>query len=81
MLLGAVPAEIGQVAVDVSQGDGTDKMDVHIQNRNFIQVLAAQRRVSGLFHIAEKIPEIKKVFVNSFLRMRFDGLVVCQEIN
>ena len=30
--LGPVPAEVGQIAVDIGQRDGSDKVEVHIHN-------------------------------------------------
>ena len=79
-LLGPVAAEVGQIAVDVCQGDGADKRDVHVQDGNLVPGRILERTVPGLLHIAEEIAQIQKVLVHGFPGVRLDGLVVRQKV-
>ena len=50
------------------------KIDVH--DGNFIEREAAQRRIARLLQIAEKVAQVEEIFIDRFLRVGFDGLVV-----
>ena len=76
LLLGTVPAEIGQISVDVRQGDGADKVDIHVQDGDLVPGRVTERTVPGLLHVAEKISQVQKIFVYGFLRMGLDVFVV-----
>ena len=66
-LLGPVAAEIGQIAIHVSERDCANQINSNVHNGNLVQIKISQGTISGLFDIAEKIPKIQKIFINSFL--------------
>ena len=76
LLLGTVPAEIGQISVDVRQGDGADKVDIHVQDGDLVPGRVTERTIPGLLHVAEKISQVQEIFIHGFLRVGFDGLMV-----
>ena len=80
LVLHTFSAEIRHVAVDVRQRDGTQKGQVDVPDVDGVQGLVRQRRIADLFHVAEEIPHIQVVFVHRPLGVRFDGLVVAEEI-
>ena len=52
------------------------KVEIHVHDGNFTQREVAQRRVARLLQIAEKVAQVEEVFVDCFLRVGFDGLVI-----
>ena len=75
-LPGAVPAEIGQIAINVCQRNRADQIDVNVHNGNLIQFQIPQRTIPGLFDVAEKVSEIQEIFVHRFLRVGLDTFVI-----
>ena len=53
MLLGAIPAEVSQIAVYISQCNRPDQANIDIHNRDFVQIQIPQRAVAGLLDVAE----------------------------
>ena len=80
LILDAVAAEIGHVAVNVRQRDGAHKLQIHVHNTDLIQRLVPQPRIAGLFDVAEEIPQVEIVFVDGASGMGFDGFMIRQEI-
>ena len=80
LLLGTIPAEIGQITINLRQGNGTDKCNVHIHNRYFIPGQIPQRGIPGLLQISEEITKVQEIFVHSFLRVSFDCFMIRQEV-
>ena len=76
LLLGPVPAEIGQISIDIRQGDGADKGSVHIHDGDLIPGRVPQRTVPGLLHVAKEVSQVQEIFVYSFLGVGLDGLMV-----
>lgn len=80
LMLNAVTAEIGHVAVDIRQRHAGHEIQIHIHDVDLIQRFAGELRVTDLFHVAEEIPQVQEVFVDRALGMRFDSLVVREKI-
>ena len=76
LMLHAVTAQIGHVGVDIGQCYFFHKVEIDIHDGNFTQREVAQRRVVRLLQIAKKVAQVEKVFVDCFLRVGFDGLVI-----
>ena len=80
LVLHAVTAEIGHIAIDIRQRDTGHEVQIHIHDVDLIQLLVRKRGVTNLFHVAEEIPQVQKVFVDRSLGMGFDGLMIGQKI-
>ena len=76
LMLDAVPGEIRHVAVDVRQRHRRHKAQVYVHDVDLVQRFVRQSRVPGLLEIAEKIPQVQKVFVHGPSGVGLDGLVI-----
>ena len=80
LVLNAVPAQIGHIAVDIRQRDRRHKRKIHIHDVDLIQRFIRQVRITDLLHIAEEIPQVQIIFIHRPAGMRFDGFMVSQKI-
>lgn len=80
LVLHAVPAEIGHIAIDIRQRDVGHKRQVNVHDVDLVQLLVRKRGVPELFHVAEKIPQVQKVFVDRSFGVCLDGLMIGQKI-
>ena len=76
MMQHAVTAQIGHVGVNIGQCYFFHKVKIDVHDGNFIEREAAQRRIARLLQIAEKVAQVEEIFIDRFLRVGFDGLVV-----
>ena len=63
----AVTAQIGHVGVNIGQCYFFHKVEIDIHDGYFAQGTIAQRRIARLLQIAEKVAQVKKIFVDGFL--------------
>ena len=59
-----VPGQVVHIGVHVAEGDGADKLQIHVVNGDLVQ-----RRIAGdaafvQLEEAEKVPQIQKIFVH-----------------
>ena len=52
------------------------KVEIHVHDGDLAERKIAQGGIARLLQIAEKIPKVEEVFVDRFLRVCFDGLVI-----
>lgn len=75
-----VPGQVVHIGIHVAEGDGADKLQIHVVNGDLVQ-----RRIAGdaafvQLEEAEKVPQVQKIFVHGPAGVALDGLVVDQEI-
>ena len=78
--LGALPAQIGHVAVNIRHGDGFHKGKIYIHDVDLLQRPRPQGRVPDLLHVAEKVPQIQKILIHRAPAVGLDGLMIGQEL-
>ena len=76
VVLGAVAAEVGHIAVNIRQRHIRNKSKIHVHDINFVQRSTGKRWISQRFQITEKIPQIQVIFVDSPPGMGFDRFMV-----
>lgn len=75
-MLHAVAAQIGHVGVDIGQCYFFHKVEIDVHDGNFAEREVTQGRIARLLQIAKEVAQVKEVFIDRFLRVGLDGLVV-----
>ena len=75
-----ITTEVCHIAVNIGECNGLDQSQIYIQNIDLIKWDLPQYRITQLFEIAEEVPQIKKVFIDSARRMRLDRLMIAEKV-
>ena len=75
-MLRAVPGQICHVAVDIRQSNRADKVQIHIEDRNFGKLRGTGNKPALNFQKAEEIPQIEKILIDRSAGVTFDRFMV-----
>ena len=79
-MLGPVTAQVIHVGVDIAQRDRPGQVQIHVVNRNFIQLGGTWCFAFFDFHIAEEVAQIQVVFIHRFSGVTLNGLMIHQKV-
>ena len=79
-MLGPVTAQVIHVGVDIAQRDRPGQVQIHVVNRNFIQLGGTRRFAFFNLHIAEEVAQIQVVFIHRFSGVTLNGLMIHQKV-
>ena len=80
LVLNAVPAQIGHIAINIRQRYRGDQFQIDVLDVDLVQRQARQAGVPRLLQIAEEIPQVQKVFVHGLFGMGLDGFMICKKV-